>query len=261
MIDAHIHLDWYKREEQLQILDDLRQNNFSGLIAVSSDLESCRKVWDLSSRNEHVHPAFGWHPEQSIPGKAELDEIEALIRRHHHDLVAIGEIGLPYYKRKKDAHFNLQPYLEILERFILLAKELDLPVVLHAIYEDAELVCDLLEKHHIKIAHFHWFKGSASTLQRMMKNKYKISITPDCLYENEIQEIIRQYPLELLMVETDGPWQFEGPFRGKMTHPVMIKQSIKMISEIKGKPLNCVKNLIVNTTKSFYNIRGKRLIK
>ncbi|WP_316245033.1 TatD family hydrolase [Gracilibacillus massiliensis] len=254
MIDAHIHLDWYNQEDQQQILQDITNSSVEGLIAVSSDSKSCQKVWDLHIQNQYVYPAFGWHPEQPIPSKAELEQIEAMIRKHHKNLVAIGEVGLPYYKRQEDTRIHLQPYLEILERFILLAKEFDLPIVLHAIYEDAELVCDLLEKHRIKKAHFHWFKGSSSILNRMMKNKYMISITPDCLYEKEIQEIIRQYPLELLMVETDGPWQFEGPFKDKMTHPKMIKYSIKMISETKEKSSESVEDLITFNTKKFYEI-------
>ncbi len=147
MIDAHIHLDWYKSEDLQLILQDIKRSSVEGLIAVSSDIKSCQEVWDIHNQNECVYPAFGWHPEQPLPSRAELEKIEGMIRMHHHDLVAIGEVGLPYYKRQEDTRIHLEPYLEILERFILLAKDFDLPIVLHAIYEDADLVCDLLEKH------------------------------------------------------------------------------------------------------------------
>src|SRR5690606_34414507 len=123
---------------------------------------------------------------------------------------SIGEIGLPYYtelEAKENARsFDLQPYIAFLERMLILAKELERPVALHAVYEHADIVCELLEKYEISKAHCHWFKGSPGTLERMKRAGYFISITPDVIYEEEIQIIVKHYPMEQLMVETDGPW-------------------------------------------------------
>ena len=58
-----------------------------------------------------------------------------------------------------------------------------------------------------------------STVERMIRNGYYVSVTPDSVYEQEIQMLIKQYPIERLMVETDGPWPFSGPFENDMTHP------------------------------------------
>ena len=104
-----------------------------------------------------------------------------------------------------------------MKRFISFAKSVQKPIILHAVYEDAPLVCHLLEKHSIKKAHFHWFKGDQKTITRMIKNGYFISVTPDVCYEKEIRDLVSFYPLEQMMVETDGPWPFEGPFQGQ-TH-------------------------------------------
>ena len=79
-----------------------------------------------------------------------------------------------------------------------------MPIVLHAVYEDADIVCDLLEKYKVSRAHFHWFKGSDETMKRMMRNGYYISITPDVLHKEKIRKIVSYYPLEYMMVETDG---------------------------------------------------------
>src|SRR5690606_40734669 len=73
----------------------------------------------------------------------------------------------------------------------------------------------LLEKYSVKKAHFHWFKGDNKTLQHMAENGYFISFTPDLMYEEEIQTIARNYPLEQVMVETDGPWRSEERRVGK----------------------------------------------
>ena len=112
-------------------------------------------------------------------------------------MIAVGEVGLPYYLRKESYHpaFPIQGYLERLETFIKLAKEWDKPIVLHAVYDDAPLVCDLLEEYSITNAHFHWFKGDHKTISRMIENGYFVSVTPDVLYENEICDLVSSYPL------------------------------------------------------------------
>lgn len=84
-------------------------------------------------------------------------KIYKLIEDHVEDIVAIGEVGLPYYLRKEDEHIAINSYISVLQRFVELASKYDLPIVLHAVYEDADVVCDLLEKHKVSRAHFHWF--------------------------------------------------------------------------------------------------------
>ncbi|WP_018933077.1 TatD family hydrolase [Gracilibacillus lacisalsi] len=251
MIDAHIHLDWYKPTEQKKVMDTL---DVAGMIAVSSDLTSCEKVWQLAEQYPTVYPAFGWHPEQPLPTDQELTQIEILIHEHHEQIVAIGEVGLPFYKRKEEPILDLQPYIDILERFMVLAVQYDLPIVLHAVYDDAALVCNLLAKYGVKRAHFHWFKGDDITIKRMIEAQCMISVTPDCFYEKEIQDLIKSYPIELMMVETDGPWPFEGRFKGEMTHPNMIREVIKQIAKVKQLPIQHIKEQVEQNTKLFYRV-------
>ena len=87
-----------------------------------------------------------------------------------------------------------------------------------------------------------------------MTNGYFISITPDVLYEEEIQQLVLKYPLEQIMIETDGPWPFEGPFLGQMTHPRMTGESIKKIAEIKQISMNEVEQMLYENTKKFYRL-------
>ena len=92
-------------------------------------------------------------------------------------------------------------------------------------------------------------------LQRMIDNGYMISITPDVLYEKEIQKLVQQYPLEQMMVETDGPWPFEGPFQDKLTHPSMIHESIKIIADLKQMSLENVYQTLYRNTIEFYQFK------
>ena len=169
-------------------------------------------------------------------------------------MIAIGEVGLPHYLRRKQSNIPLKPYIELLTSFIKRAVLYDKPIILHAVYEDAPIVCDLLEKYDVKQAHFHWFKGEDATIERMIERQYVISITPDVLYEEKIQRIVQKYPLALMLVETDGPWPFEGPFENRMTQPKMIHRSIEKIAHIKEKPIEEVYETIFQNTIQFYSI-------
>src|SRR5699024_3992093 len=168
-----------------------------------------------------------------LPTDKDVSDLLAFIDRHQEKMIAIGEVGLPHYLRREDPSIPLEPYLELIEQFIEKSGQLQKPIVLHAVYEDAPLVCNLLEAYSIEQAHFHWFKEEIKTIKRMITNGYYVSVTPYLLYKENIQQLVKIYPLDKLMVETDGPWTFAGPFSGKMTHPKMMHETVEMIARIK----------------------------
>lgn len=259
MIDAHIHLERYAQEEQDYILRTVGESGVTGLVAVSMDDASCIRTRACALRSPQlVHPCYGFHPEQALPAEQEMDALFSWIVAHQDEMIAVGEVGLPYYTRMeveaRGEKLDYEPYVALLDRFIRLAKQLDKPIVLHAVYEDADIACVLLEKHAFKRAHFHWFKGAPTTIARMIANGYFISITPDVVYESEIQQLVRQFPLEQIMVETDGPWPFEGPFTGQPTHPAMMHAAIEQIAAIKQLPISHVHQTLLTNTLHFYRI-------
>ncbi|WP_316571756.1 TatD family hydrolase [Neobacillus sp. YIM B06451] len=257
VIDAHIHLDKYTEDERDRIIDSLGENQIEALISVSMDLASCKENLRLFENCPRILPTFGYHPEQPLPSHAELNKLLNWISSYREKMVAIGEVGLPYYMRadSKNANFPYEGYVELLEQFILLAKKLNKPVILHAVYDDAPIACGLLEKHSIEKAHFHWFKGDRKTVERMIANGYHVSFTPDILYEKETREVAEQYPLQLMMAETDGPWPFEGRFAGKMTQPAMAHDVVKELALIKGIPVEQASSFLHANTKHFYKLK------
>jgi TatD DNase family protein len=74
------------------------------------------------------------------------------------------------------------------------------------------------------------------------------------LYDDDIRKLVEQYPIELMMVETDGPWPFEGPFEGKQTHPIMIINVIKQIAKIKHVSEQEAASVLMNNTRQFYRL-------
>ncbi|HLR09558.1 MAG TPA: TatD family hydrolase [Bacillota bacterium] len=255
VIDSHIHVDLYAAGERMQMLSELATYRVEALISVSSNLASSKKNLQLAQQDRRIKSAFGFHPEQIIPTANEIADLQQWIDQNAEEMVAIGEVGLPYYLRKDDPTIQLGAYIEILELFIHQARHLNKPIVLHAIYEDAPRVLDLLEAYSVKQAHFHWFKGDKITLQRMQENGYVISVTPDILYEPEIQALAQFYPLTQIMMETDGPWSFKGPFQNRMTHPSMIHDSVKMLAQLKKLDVNDVYRQVYENTKVFYDLR------
>lgn len=230
-IDAHIHLDGYGPEQRPLLEQSLEAEELDGVIAVSMDAASCRKVQRWAERYPgRVHPAYGFHPEQPLPTEQERSALLQWMDERRDAMIAIGEVGLPYYMRQEavraggsEADFPRGAYLELLEAFVQRAAAWDKPIVLHAVYDDAPLVIDLLERYSVRTAHFHWFKGDAKMTERMAANGYYISFTPDLAYEAEIRELALRYPPDRVMTETDGPWPFEGPFAGQVTLPPMVR--------------------------------------
>lgn len=254
MIDAHIHLDQYSDSEISLIVEE--SNWLESLVSVSYDLESCKRNLQLSKKYDKIKPAFGFHPEQQLPSESELSNLMEWMGAYQTEMIAVGGVGLPFYSKADGSVTALQfgQYVEFLEQFVVLAKKWDKPIVLHAVYDDAPIVCDLLDKHSVKKAHFHWFKGDDKVINRMAESGYYISVTPEIVYKEKIKHIAQMYPLEQIMIETDGPWSFEGPFKGKRTHPVMMKQIIVAIAKIKDLPESDVAEKILENTREFFTI-------
>ena len=258
-IDSHIHLDLYDAAAGVPWVEACESSGVSGLIAVSVNLASCKLNQALHRANPQlIHPAYGYHPERPLPSEEEQAALFRWMSDHRNEMVAVGEVGLPYYNRiekeKNRETFQIEPYIELLEQFMQKAAQWNKPIILHAVYEDADIACDLLERYSISKTHFHWFKGSEKTVERMKRNGYFISFTPDIVYEQEIKTIAGQYPLTQCMIETDGPWPFEGVFAGQMTHPRMIRTVSQSLAKLKGLPEAEVGRMILQQTRQFYGI-------
>ena len=224
IIDAHIHLDQYSRDDIIRFSKD---NTLQSAISVSMDLESCIKTEILSSEFEFIKATYGYHPEQPVPSDSSLSDLFTWINKNHNSMTAIGEVGLPHYIRRQDPAIPLEPYIEMLEQFIVLAKRLE---------------------------NFHWFKGKSKTVEQMITNGYYISLTPDLLYKEKTRQLAKKYPIERIMAETDGPWPFEGPYLHQKTVPTMIHDTISALSTWKKYNLTDMYNQLLKNTQTFYSI-------
>lgn len=243
MIDAHIHIDQYSDKD----IQDMMAQNIQ-CIAVATDLKSCYRL--LALKNENIHIALGYHPEQLID-KNEVEEILRLIDTHHHEIVAIGEVGLPHYLMRQDQSIKLQPYIDILEAFMHKARAYQLPVILHAVYDDARIVMELLREYQIQKAHFHWFKADKEVFEEVLNSDYMVSVTPDILWNVKTRRVAQAFPLHRLMIETDGPWPHEG-FEAKEIK-MQLSAIIKELELFYPNAEN-IESIMTYNTKAFYRI-------
>ncbi|WP_373820344.1 TatD family hydrolase [Glaesserella sp.] len=251
MFDTHIHLDQYSES---QIRHIIQNPKLAGVLAVATDLSSNQRLLALKRQFPHIHIAAGFHPEQQLPSPTEQRQLFEWIAKNHQDLTACGEVGLPYYLKREQPNLDYQPYIELLERFIVLCKRYDLPINLHIVYDDTEIALKLLAKHQIQKAHFHWFKASDKWLGELLKTPYFVSVNPDVLTNPKVQRVVECFPLERIMIETDGPWRHEGFDVTDISG--QLKAVIRKIAEIKGVALTAVSGQIERNTAYFYHTSG-----
>ena len=247
MFDTHIHLDQYTDQQIAQIVANPK---ISGLIAVSTNLASFQRLQQLQQKFPKIRPCLGYHPEQPLPSRAEKTQLFELFAKIGADLPACGEVGLPHYLKRANPELDYQPYIELLDAFMLLSKRYDRPLNLHIVYDDTQIALDLMAKHQIHKAQFHWFKASDDMLQKVLATPYMVSITPDILVNPKTQRVAERFPLERIMLETDGPWPHDGFDIGDIEG--QLNAVIEKIAEIKQFPIEEVAYQVAKNSVEFY---------
>lgn len=247
MFDSHIHLDQFT---DLQIGQILSQPFLSGVLAVATDLASSQRLLQLKQRFGKIYCAAGFHPEQELPSASQQQQLFEWIAKNRQNLTACGEVGLPHYRKRADSSLNYQPYIELLEAFIVLCKRYDLPINLHIVYEDTLIALELLAKHQLAKAHFHWFKASPEIVEKVLDTNYRVSVTPDILWNEKTQYIAQQFPLDRLLIETDAPWQHQGFQTTAISE--QLSATLEKIAQIKGNTVSRVRQQILANFEQFY---------
>jgi TatD DNase family protein len=261
MIDAHIHLDQYDGEEIKDRMKSWQENGIDGVVAVATNLRSSYEILKLKQDfPTFIRAAIGHHPEIPPPSKHDLDELTKLVKSERHNLSGIGEIGLPTYRKEELLERNREEeFNAVLETFLKLAKDENLPVALHAVHEESKKVLAFLKKHSIQKAHFHWLKAPNEVIDEIVSEGYYVSVTPEVCYRERDKRLVMKVPVDRLLFETDGPWQHGGPFARKETSPLLLKEISRSVSNITNIPLEDLNRKISNNTNRLYsNFAGNK---
>jgi TatD DNase family protein len=254
IIDSHCHLHDPAFADVRGTIIRATEHNVWGAVAVGCDLATNERTLQAAAENgKAVWPALGFHPEWTLT-RVDLEAVEAQIHANHARLVAIGEVGLPWYGlgAAADADGVRREARERLERLVDLACRYDLPVILHAPHGAAADALAVLKRRGVERAVFHWHKASVEVTREIVDAGYLVSVTPDLVYRDRDREMVERVPIESLLVESDAPWQYQGEFENVTSGPWLVARVAEEVAKIKRLPVDeAMYQLTVNTCRVF----------
>lgn len=255
LFDTHAHYDDKRFDDDRdELLASMPENGVGLILNPGCDIETSKKAIEYAEKYSHVYAAVGIHPEciEEIELDSAMSELKTLALSSKR-IKAIGEIGLDYYWVKEPELRAKQA--ELLRRQLALAKELNMPVIIHdrdAHADTLKIVEDFPEVKGV----FHCYSGSTEMAKRLISLGYLISFTGVITYKNakKAVEVVENIPLDKLMIETDAPYMSPEPFRGKRNSSLYVYRMAEAIANIKNIPLDEVINQTTENGKKLFNI-------
>ena len=230
LIDAHAHLDLYDN-----LLDKaLEEINRHKIFTISNSINPAayEKNLEIASRCELVLPIFGVHPWQAAEYVDRLDEMTELISKSP----MLGEIGLDYVYVDDTSQYPAQR--KVFEFFLKAAKEQDKIVNLHTMGAEEE-VLHLLEEYDIRRAIVHWYSGPIDILHKLLDRGVYCTVGVEVLFSDEIKNIAREIPDDLLLIETDNPGGLKW-LTGEPGMPLIVNQLVQSVAKVKGTTTDAI---------------------
>lgn len=230
IFDSHAHYDSEAfNDDRKELLNVLPSQGVCGVINCGTDIASSLKSLEYADEFPYVYAACGIHPHEAEECK---EGYLSVLRNLCNDpkCVAVGEIGL-------DFHYDFSPreiQKKVFEEQLILAKELDLPVIVHD-RESHEDTLNLLKKHRPKGV-VHCFSGSAEMAKEVVKLGMYIGLGGAVTFKNARKplEVAAIVPADKLLIETDCPYMTPVPFRGKRNDSSYIPYAAEVIASARG---------------------------
>lgn len=252
MFDTHVHLNLEDfSQDRSEVLKRARDAGVTNFLNVGIDLGKSRQSVALAEKEENVFATVGLHPHDASKfSEPDFQEFKKLAKNKK--VVAIGEVGLDYFR-------NLSPrdvQQKVFERFVGLATELGLPLVIHSreAYSDIYAVLRKFGSTHRGL--MHCFAGTKEDLEEALALGLHISFAGPITYKknNELRQLVAAVPEDRLLVETDAPFLPPEPYRGRRNEPAFMVETLKRMAEIRGvEPAEMVK-VTTNNAKRLFHI-------
>ena len=244
MADAHCHLDLIPNP---QLIKSSIESGVTTIITDGVDTRSNIKALEIAD-GKNIFAALGIDPEHAITMSEEALEKElqfniSMARQSRSRIIGIGEIGLDYKTDEWKEAADRQRL--VFRKFIEVAKELRLPVSVHARSAMQE-VLKILDEEKVSRVHLHFFEGTEKEAMSAVRRGYMISIPP--IESNRRRRIIATVPIENLMAESDSPVVGESP--------KAVERSINMVAEAKGMKFEDAARILTYNTRKFFGING-----
>jgi len=251
LIDSHAHLEM--REFDSDRNDVIERAELAGIdciVTVGTNPGLSRKALSIAHQYENIYATVGVHPHDVAKASDKsFDELKALAQDPK--VVAYGEIGLDYFRNISPREKQIEMFAKQLE----LAQELNLPVIIHD--RDAhEETLRMVKASGVHLGVFHCFSGDWTMARQCIDLGFYISVPGVVTFDKSkvLQEVVRQAPLDTILLETDCPYLTPVPHRGKRNEPSFIVHTAKKVAEIKKLPWEDMAQTAARNTRKLFSI-------
>ncbi len=269
IIDSHAHLNFKAFEKDRgKVINNCLENDF-WMINVGTKYETSEKAVEIAERyKEGVYASVGLHPMHATPDlmKIRTDPEEGAFKTSGENfeaeryrslassekVIAIGEIGLDYYyrpKTKRKLSLFKEKQKEVFLKQVALAEELDLPVIVHCRMAHEDLLSSLGRYKGV----IHCFTGDLEQARKYIDLGYFIGFN-GIIFKMDLDEVIKNIPLEKILVETDCPYLTPPRASSKRNEPLFVKYVIEKIAKLKGVSFEKVSEVTFDNTRSLFKI-------
>ncbi len=251
--DSHAHLDDRKfNEDREEIIKRAREEGIDLIVNPGDDMYSSRKAMDLAKKYDFIYAAIGYHPHNAKDVKKDsYPQLEEMAKDPK--VVAIGEIGLDYYRDHSPRDIQRKVFIDQIQ----LAGRLDLPIIVHDREAHGDIY-DILHSHYNGKSGgvLHSYSGSVEMAYKFIELGLYISISGPITFKNARKnvEVVKEIPLDHLLIETDSPYLTPEPFRGKRNHPSLVKYVAEKIAHIKDLSVEEVARITTENGKELFRI-------
>ena len=255
VIDSHCHLDMNVYHTDFsEVLSRAQQHGVRSVMTIGIDIASSKRAVELAQTHQQIYATIGVHPHDvNNLNDDDYNNLRSLYSAHSEHIAGYGEIGLDYVKMHSPAEkqrFHFKKQLE-------LSTELKLPIVVH----NREADSDTLEilKNHERLVNggvMHCFSGDYEFAKAIIDLGMFISIPGIVTFKNasRLHRVVKDIPLENMLIETDGPFLSPHPYRGKRNEPANVLFTAEAIARIKEISIDKVANQTSLNTQKLFNL-------
>ena len=251
LIDSHAHLDSHKFDgDREAAIERAREAGVAAILNAGGDLASSRAAVALAERHDFIYAAVGVHPHDArTVAPAVLDELRALSR--HPKVVAIGEIGLDYYRDLSPRPVQRQALADQLA----LAAELGLPVVVHSREALDDVLAALQGWEGTGVLHS--YSGGPERLEEVLELGFSIGISGPVTFpkSERLRAAAAVVPLERLLVETDCPYLTPVPYRGRRNEPAYVRYVAEAVARARGMDAESLARAAAENARRLFGMR------
>lgn len=253
LIDSHAHLEMQAFDNDRDaVIRRAKEAGVDVIVTVGTNLQDCRSVVEIATRFESVYAALGIHPhEVKDINQKTYDTIRILVQQPK--VVAYGEIGLDFFRNHSPRDIQIRCFGEQLE----IADEFNLPVIIHDREAHLETLNMLMARKEKRGGIIHCFSGDVLMAKKCLDMGFYISIPGPVTFPKaeKLFEIVRQVPLDRLLVETDAPYLAPHPYRGKRNEPSYVVHTAQKIADVKGLSLAEVSAATTQNARTVFGIK------